>query len=114
MDTKIQTIERQIEQVKKQLLELGEMRPGSLSRQKRDRGGLYHQLSYRHRGKSRTEYVRPKLVPMVRGHIDTYRQFRRLIDRWTTLAIELCRLRMKQENEPPKAQRQKGEGLAPG
>ena len=114
MLTKIQTLERQIEQVKKQLLALGEMRPGSLSRQKRNRGGLYHQLSYRHTGKSRTEYVRPELVSMVRGHIDTYREFRRLSERWTTLAIELCKLQMEQEKENPNTQRQRGEELTPG
>lgn len=113
MIRKVKTVEREIEQVKEQLLELGEMRPGSLSRQKRNRGGLYHQLSYRHAGRSRTEYVRPELVSMVRDQIDTYRQFRRLIDTWTSLAIELCRLRMAQKKSAD-AQRQEGDELTPG
>ena len=94
MDTKIKAVEEEIAQVKRQLLAIGEMRPGSLSKQKRSRGGLYHQLSYRHDGRGHTEYIRQELVTTVRQQLDTYRRFRELTHRWTSLMIKLCRLKM--------------------
>ena len=45
MCIQIKAIKEEIVEIKKQLLAIGEMRPGSLSKQKRSRGNLYHQLS---------------------------------------------------------------------
>jgi hypothetical protein len=59
-------IARRIEQIKKALARLGDMRPGSLSTQTRSWGGQYAQLSYTHLGKGRTEYV-----PPARGDVHT-------------------------------------------
>ena len=97
MDTRIKAIEEEIGRIKKQLLATGEMRPGSLSKQKRRRGGLYHQLSYRHNGRGHTKYIRQQSVPTVRRQLDAYRRFRELIHRWTSLMIELCNLKMRRE-----------------
>src|ERR1017187_476851 len=58
---RIQQIEQRIDRIKKALLEIGPMRPGSLSRQYKDpqhQAGAYWQISYTRRMKSRTEYVR--------------------------------------------------------
>jgi hypothetical protein len=61
---RIQQIERRIDRIKRTLLEIGPMRPGSLTRPYKDpqhNTGAYWQISYTRRMKSRTEYVR-KLV----------------------------------------------------
>ncbi len=86
-------IEAEIERVKKELVKLGRMHPGSLSSQKRARGGEYHQLSYSHGGRGYTKYVRPEDVPAVRQELINYRRFRELTSKWVRLEIELARLK---------------------
>ncbi len=94
-----QTIQTEIDRIKRELLLIGSMRPGSLSRQPRTRGGEYHQLSYSHKGKGHTEYVRPEYEPVIRKEIETYREFRELIRRWVELALELAKLKQKKAAE---------------
>ena len=91
-------IERKIEKIKNALMELGDMRPGSLTVQTRSWGGEYHQLSYTHQGKGRTEYVPPERVKEVKLQIANYRRFKELTQQWVTLAIESCKI--KAENQP--------------
>ncbi len=52
---KSKQIERKIEKIKSALMELGDMRPGSLTVQTRSWGGEYNQLSYTHLGKGRND-----------------------------------------------------------
>lgn len=94
-----QTIEAEINKIKHELMSMGSMRPGSLSRQPRARGGEYYQLSYSHRGKGRTEYVRAEYEPVIRKEIETYRRFRDLIRQWVDLALELARLKQMHATE---------------
>ena len=87
---KIRQIEKQIGTIKEQLQEIGEMRPGSLTQQykvPKDKIGPYYQLSYMHKMKSRTDYVRPKYVARIRKQVASYKRFRKLVDRWIELAI---------------------------
>lgn len=92
-----QQIERRIKRIKRELEGIGQMRPGSLSRQyripKKQIGG-YYQLSYTHQMKSHTEYVRPQFLKEVRRQIAAYKRFKQLTDEWIELAIEECKLRM--------------------
>jgi hypothetical protein len=89
-------IARRIEQIKKALARLGDVRPGSLSTQTRSWGGQYAQLSYTHLGKGRTEYVPPARLKEVKRQIDNYRKFKELTQEWVTLALELCKLKQAQ------------------
>jgi hypothetical protein len=96
-----------IRHIKAALLALGDLRPGTLSEQyntcrtpgcrcKADppqRHGPYHQLSYSHHGRSRTENIRPEHIDGVNSQIANYRKLRDLIDQWIDTAIELDRLR---------------------
>lgn len=86
-------IEAEIDRIKKSLAQLGRMHPGSLSSQKRARGGEYHQLSYSHGGRGYTKYVRPEDVPKVRQELGNYRRFRELTSKWVQLEIELAKLK---------------------
>jgi hypothetical protein len=95
---RIQQIERRIGRIKKALLEIGPMRPGSLTRQYKDpqhQTGAYWQISYTRQMKSRTEYVRKEYVKEVRRQTATHTQFKRLVDQWVDLSIEHSRLTMK-------------------
>jgi len=86
------SIEKEIANIKQALVKLGEMHPGSLSRQSRAAGNTYYQLSYTHQGKGHTKYIRPEDVAEVTQQIENYRRFRRLVTKWVELAIELARL----------------------
>jgi len=87
------TIKKEIVNIKQALVELGEMHPGSLSRQSRAAGNTYYQLSYTHQGKGHTKYVRPEDVSEVTQRIENYHRFRSLVTKWVELAIELARPR---------------------
>ena len=95
---RIQQVERRIDRIKRALLEIGPMRPGSLTRQYKDpqhHTGAYWQISYTRRMKSRTEYVRKEHVKEVRRQTVTHKRFKRLVDQWIDLSIEHSRLTMK-------------------
>ena len=82
-EKRTQQIERRIEGIKKALLEIGPMRPGSLTRQykdPKDKTGAYWQISYTRQMKSRTEYVRQEWVKELRRQIKTHKRFKRLVD----------------------------------
>jgi hypothetical protein len=67
------------------LATIGQMRPGSLTRQCKDpehQSGAYYQFSYTRDMKSRTEYVPHERVREVRCQISSYKRFRSLIERW--------------------------------
>jgi len=101
-EKRIQQIERRIEGIKKALLEIGPMRPGSLTRQYKDpkqRTGAYWQISYTRQMKSRTEYVRREWVKELRCQIATHKRFKRLVDQWIDLSITQSKLAM-QTTEP--------------
>ena len=55
----------------------------------------FHQISYSHKGRSRSEYVRPENLPAVRKEIQTYKTFRGLVERIIDLSLEVSRLRHK-------------------
>jgi hypothetical protein len=95
---RLQRIEQRIEQIKTQLAAIGEMRPGSLTRQYKDpraQSGAYYQLSYTRDRKSRTEYIAREDLREVRAQIANYKRFKVLATQWTDLGIEHSRLKMK-------------------
>ena len=88
----IKTIESKIEKLQTELQDIGPMRPGSLNQQYKDRAtktGPFWQLNYTHKMKTRTEYVRAALLSQIREEIKEYKRFRKLIEKWTEIAIEL-------------------------
>ena len=95
---RIHQIEQRIDRIKRALLEIGPMRPGSLTRQYKDpqhHTGAYWQISYTRRMKSRTEYVRKEYVKEVRRQTVTHKRFKRLVHQWIDLSIEHSRLTMQ-------------------
>ena len=93
-------IENRIQTIKSRLQDIGPMRPGSLTMQYRNRKeatGEFFQISYTHKMKSKTEYVRPKFVSELRQKIRNYKKFKKLIEQWVALGILHSQGSMKAE-----------------
>jgi hypothetical protein len=109
MERRIRTIEAQIAKVKQQLAELGELRPGTLSRQYTvcgsagcrckanppRRHGPYYHLSYTRHGKGGTRLIRKEDLGPIRTAVANYARLKQLIDRWIDLSTELSDLKLR-------------------
>jgi len=112
IEDEIQGKLKQIEQIKTDICNLGEIRTGSMSEQWNICGnpscrckaaknpkkhGPYYQLSYTRYRKSSSEFVRKDNVELVRQQLEDYKTFMKLKDDWIDLSIEISRLRKKQK-----------------
>lgn len=108
MTSQDQSLEQRITEVKRQLMELGELRPGSLSTQYNvcgspgcqckasppKRHGPYYQVSYTRKGKHSSRFVRQEELSAVREQLKNYARMKELVDRWIDLASKLSELRL--------------------
>jgi hypothetical protein len=106
MNSRQGTLEARIEKIKERIVALGELRPGSLSRQynvcgtpgcrcKADppqKHGPYYQLSFTRKGKSSSQFVRREDLSRIKRQLRNYERLRKLIDQWIDTSIELTRL----------------------
>ncbi len=95
---RLDEIRKRIARIKAELTAIDDMRPGSLTRQYKDRArhsGAYYQLSYTRDMKSRTEYIARQCLREVRRQIANYQRCKALTTEWIALSIEQCRLKMK-------------------
>jgi len=100
MSTELERREQRIRALLARIAKLGAMRPGTLTVQYRnptEHKTPFHQLSYTHKGKSRSEYVRPESLAAVRREVETYKRFKTLIETVTELSLAASRLRHKRE-----------------
>jgi len=91
MQKKLDQIQKKIVRIKKELLTIGEMRPGSLTLQyqkPKEKKGAFYQISYTHHMKSRTQHVRPEFVEQLHEEIKNYKRFKKLMIDWVDLSIE--------------------------
>ena len=110
MTTHLDRWQERIVLIKQELLGLGEMRPGALSKQYNVCGkpgcrckdpreprkhGPYYQISYTHLGKSTSEFVRRDLVAEARRQLANYARFRRLTQEWVVLSLRIARARRR-------------------
>ncbi len=108
MKNQIRALEKRIKTIKRKLSALGDMRPGSLSTQfnvcgnpacrckdleNPKRHGPYYQLSYTHKGRSKSEFVKKEDLAEVKKQIKNYQQFKKLTAEWVDLSLELAKLR---------------------
>ncbi len=110
MDRRIQVLQKQVESIKKELVRLGDLRPGSLSEQFNVCGspgcrckgsppqkhGPYYQVSYTRKGRSGTRFVKRHQVATVKRQLRNYARLRELIDRWVEAATELSNLQLEE------------------
>ncbi len=98
MSTKLEKTEERIRKIKQELMAMGPMRPGSISRQYRkpdEKKTPFYQISYTRCMRSRSEYVRPEHLAELRKETANFRRFKKLIDRWIELCLAASRLRTK-------------------
>lgn len=91
-------IEDRIARIRRDLEQLGPMRPGSVSRQYRnpkERNTPFYQISYTHRMKSHTEYLRQENLRAVRAEVANFKRFRKLVDQWTDAALKLSQIKTR-------------------
>lgn len=104
-----QTIQKQIEKIKCDLQKIGPMRPGSLNQRlticgksgchcidpiNPVRHGPYYQLSYVHRGKSTTRFIRSQFVHEIKMELANYKKFRKLTELWVNLSLKSSSIRL--------------------
>jgi len=105
-----QKFKGRLEEIKREVASLGEMRPGSITEQYNVCGnpdcrckdkkspqkhGPYFQLSYTFEGKGTSEFVRAEDVGQVRAQLADYKRFMALKDSWVRTSIALAKLRRK-------------------
>ena len=119
MDPKLRALERQIEKIKRDLVRVGDLRPGTLSEQYNvcgtprcrckgsppEKHGPYYQLSYTRKQKSHTRFIRPEALPKVKQQIKNYARFRALVEHWVDLATELANLQLTKAREQAQARK---------
>ncbi len=91
------SIQKQINGIKKKLQEIGEMRPGYLSRQfvsQNDKKYPYYQISYTYNMKSHTDYVKKEFVKDMKRQLNNYRRFKKLVKCWIDLAMIYSKLKL--------------------
>jgi hypothetical protein len=106
----INAIEKKIDKIKVQIGKIGEMRPGSISKQynvcgmpgckckdpvKPKKHGPYYNLSFTFKGKGGTKFIRPVFEKKIKMETNEYRKFKKLTEMWVTLSIELSNLKME-------------------
>ena len=92
----LKSVENRIKKLTGRLTRLGHMRPGTLTVQYRNpakKKNPFHQISYTHKGKSHSEYVRAENLKLVRQEIAVYTRFIAIQKQIIELSIEASRIR---------------------
>jgi len=111
-------IQKKINKIKEELLSLGELRPGSLSKQfnvcgkpscrckdpkKPIKHGPYYQISYTRKGKSTTTFVKKEAVKEIEKQLANYKRLMELVNLWIDLAIEHSKIKLDLIHKKTKA-----------
>ena len=119
MNSRVRVLQRQIDKIKCDLVQLDSLRFGSLSKQYNvcsspgcrcktspsHKHGPYYQISYTRKGKSSTRSVKRGDLAEVKKQIRNYARLRDLVERWVDLATELSALQLQQRNQERKPER---------
>jgi Family of unknown function (DUF6788) len=117
-----ESLETRIQKIKRQINELGDLRPGTLSQQYNVCGspvcqckatpplkhGPYYKISLNRHGKSSSHFVRDEDLQDVQQQLENYRRLRELVDQWITLSAQLSTVRLQEKHRsigPPPATR---------
>lgn len=107
---RIQQLQQRIATLKTALVNLGDLHPGSLSKQynvcgkpgcrckdprRPRRHGPYYQLNYVFRGKKTSLFIPNSRVTKLRAQVANYKKLRRSTDQWIALALQAARLQRK-------------------
>lgn len=91
-------IDARIKEIKNELQDLGDLRPGSITKQYRKpkvKEGAFYQISYTHKMRSKSDYVRKGFVKEMKAQTKEYKKMKALIEEWIDLGIEKSKIIMK-------------------
>ena len=94
---KVETLLKKIDTTKNELIALGDMRPGSVTKQFHKRGDKkwpYWQISYTQNQRSKTEYLKDEFVEKIKAEVATYKKFKKLIEKFVNLNVEISKERL--------------------
>lgn len=106
----VSAIEKRINGIKKGIVALTDIRPGSLSQQfnvcgnptcrcknptNPQRHGPYFNLSYTYRGKQTSEYIPKEYVRQTKRGMSNYTKLKILIDEWIELSMKKTKIEIK-------------------
>ena len=97
INKKVETLLKKIETTKNELIKLGDMRPGSVTKQFHKRGDKkwpYWQISYTQNKRSRTEYLKDEFVEKIKAEVSTYKKFKKLVEKLVSLNVEISKERL--------------------
>ena len=92
-DKRLAQWQAQLARAKAHLAGIGPMRPGTLSQQYKDpvnKTGAFWQLSYTHNMRSRSRYVRPDEVQLIKPLLVNFKRFRARVDRCVDLSVKIA------------------------
>ena len=107
----------EITKISNNINSIGELRPGSLSKQYNVCGkqsckckdpknpqkhGPYYQISYSRKGKSSSAFVKPEFLTEARTQLSNYKKLMELITTWVDLGLEHSKIKMKLLKEEKK------------
>lgn len=116
--TAVSKLEAEIDELRRKLDLLGPIHPGSVSRQYQtcgnpscrcmrkdnpERHGPYAKLTYVYRGRNVSRFVRAGCVEALNPRLVAFKEFRRLIDRWVALSIQIGQLTFFNPEQKDKA-----------
>lgn len=125
MKTKTLTIEKarkRIAEIKRELQELDELRPGKISQQYNICGnptcgckdaknprkhGPYFQLSYTWKGRSTSEFIKAENVVAEERRVLDYKRMRALTVEWVDLSLIVARMRKQEAREVERQAKEK-------
>ena len=104
----IKALEQEIARIKNELMDLGDMHPGSITEQYNVCGtagcqckdphdpkkhGPYYQISFVHKKKSSTRFVKKELAAETKRQLANYKKFKELVEEWKIAATDLSQLK---------------------
>ena len=99
----LKNLEKEIRALKQSLVRIGAMRPGALSvqyRNPKEQKTPFNQISYTHKGRSRSEYVRPENLMAVKRELAAYKRFKSTVAALVALSLQAARLRHRPTRKP--------------
>jgi hypothetical protein len=91
-------ISDRILEIKKELQKLGDLRPGSITKQyakPKEKKGAFFQISYTHKMKSKSDYVKKSYVKEMEKQLEEYKKLKSLVEEWIDLGIKKSKMMMK-------------------
>lgn len=94
----MEKINNRISEIKEELQKLGDLRPGSLTKQysnPKEKKRAFYQINYTHKMKSKSDYVKKEFVKEMEKQLKEYKKMKSLFEEWVDLGIEKSKLLMK-------------------